>query len=176
MHSALFYASHASGLPEVEAVKAQTRERLSRDNATWLASHTGARLDSKSFPKILGSHHFSKKLTGEINSPEVQGAVLQLTQFCIQQLGASWSDSSKHGRDKRELTALQLLVNGCWMDAVQWLAKECNAPLQGLVIEGQNYYLSTRDIFEPFRATLRTLQDEQQRAWAGMGGDVTDTE
>ena len=112
----------------------------------------------------------------EINSALVQNAVLQLTQFCIQQLGASWSDSSQHGRDGRELTALQLLVNGYWMDAVQWLAKECNAPLQGLVIEGQDHLRATSDCLEPFRATLRTLQDEQQRAWAGMGGDVADTE
>ena len=132
-------------------------------------------MESKSFSKILGSHHFSMKLTDEINSPEVQDAVLRLTQFCIRQLGASWSDSSKHGhgRDERELTALQLLVNGCWMDAVQWVAKECNAPLQGLLLEGENYY--TRERFEPFRATLRTVQAEQQRAWAGMGGDVADT-
>ena len=61
------------------------------------------------------------------------------------------------------------------MDAVQWLAKECNAPLQGLVIEDQDYFRSTSDCIEPFRATLRTLQDEQQRAWAGMGGDNADT-
>ena len=170
-HSALFYARHAAGLPPIEAVKAQTRERLSWVNATWLASHTGARLDSKSFPKIL-HHHFHIMRTDEVNSPEVQNAVLQLTQFCIRQLGVSWSDTSQHGRE-RELTTLQLLVNGCWMDAVQWLAKECNAPLQGLVIEGSDYLRS--DCIEPFRATLRTLQDEQQRAWAGMGGDVADT-
>ena len=131
-------------------------------------------MNSKSFSKILGSHHFSMKLTDEINSAPVQNAVLQLTQFCIRQLGASWSDSSKHGhgRDERELTALQLLVNGCWMDAVQWVAKECNAPLQGLVLEGQEYF--TRHHIEPFRTTLRTLQAEQQRSWAGIGGDVVD--
>ena len=101
------------------------------------------------------------------------GVFNQLMQFCIRQLGVSWSDTSQHGRE-RELTTLQLLVNGCWMDAVQWLAKECNAPLQGIVIEGSDYLRS--DDIEPFRATLRTLQDEQQRAWAGMGGDVADTE
>ena len=180
-HSALSYARHVAGLrptlSEVEAEEAQTREQLGWANATWLASHTGARLDSNSFPKILGSHHFSYLGMGTdaINSAEVQSAVLQLTQVCIRQLGASWSDSSKHGRDERELTALQLLVNGCWMDAVQWLAKECNAPLQGLVIEGEDHYY-TRGSIEPFHATLRTLQEEQQRAWAGMGGDVADTE
>jgi hypothetical protein len=54
------------------------------------------------------------------------------------------------------------------------LAKECNAPLQGLVIEGEDHYY-TRGSIEPFHATLRTLQDEQQRAWAGMGGDVWPT-
>ena len=174
-HSALMYARHVAGLPptlsEVQAVKAKTREQLSWANATWLASHTGARFDSKSLPKIL-HHHFYITRTEEVNSPEVQNAVLQLTQFCIRQLGVSWSDTSQHGRE-RELTTLQLLVNGCWMDAVQWLAKECNAPLQGLVIEGSDY-LRNNDI-EPFRARLRTLQDEQQRAWAGMGGDNADT-
>ena len=175
-HSALMYARHVAGLPptlsEVQAVKAQTREELSWANATWLASHTGARFDSKSLPKIL-HHHFHITRTEEVNSPEVHNAVLQLTQFCIRQLGVSWSDTSQHGRE-RELTTLQLLVNGCWMDAVQWLAKECNAPLQGLVIEGSDYLRS--DDIEPFRATLRALQAEQQRAWAGMGGDVADTE
>ena len=179
--SALFYARHAAGLPpgplsEVEAVDAQKREQLSWANAAWLASHTGARLGSKSFAKILCSYHFDPRGHDEMNSFVMQSFVLQLTKLCIEKLGASWSDSSQQGRDERELTALQLLVNGCWMDAVQWLAKERNAPLHGLVIEVRHRFAATSDRYEPFRATLRTLQEEQRRAWAGMGGDVTDKE
>ena len=179
--SALCYARHAAGpLTEVEhneAVDAQKREQLSWENSAWLASHTGARLGSESFAKILCSYHFDPTLhPDQMNSVVMQSFVLQLTKLCIEKLGASWSDSSQQGCDERELTALQLLVNGCWMDAVQWLAKERNAPLHGLVIEVRHRFAATSDRYEPFRATLRTLQEEQRRAWAGMGGDVTDKE
>ena len=73
---------------------------------------------------------------------------------------------------KQIVSVLQLLANGCWMDAVQWLAKERNAPLQGLAIECTNALaFGEGDALELYRTTLRTLQEEQRRAWAGMGGE-----
>ena len=66
------------------------------------------------------------------------------------------------------MTALQLLVTNCWMDSVKWLAEAREVPLQGLVIEARHKSVDTR--LEPFRVTLRKLQDQQQRAWEGAGG------
>ena len=60
-----------------------------------------------------------------------------------------------------ETTALQMLINGCWMDAVQWLAEKHHVSLQGLVIE--------KDMPEygfdaaPFRVKLQLLQKQQRQ-------------
>ena len=54
------------------------------------------------------------------------------------------------------------------------LAKECNAPLQGLVIEGEDHYY-TRGSIEPFHATLvcalsKKSSSEHGLAWEAMCG------
>ena len=95
--------------------------------------------------------------------------VLQLTRFCVNDLGASWRDTTKNRISSAQIPALQLLLNECWMEAVEWLAEAHGASLQGLVIE-KGIRIGAEDAgLEPFREQLRLMQDRQKRAWAMAG-------
>ena len=97
------------------------------------------------------------------------------TEFCVNELGASWRDTTKKRNptygEAAQTSALQILLNDCWMEAVEWLADAHGASLQGLVIQiEKGIRIGAEDAgLEPFREQLRLMQDRQKRAWAMAG-------
>ena len=155
------------------------RVAVAWDNARWLVAHTQTRLGEAFFPNLLSDSAFSRhnRALDERCSEEEDTAghaiVLELTRFCVATLGVSWSARSANDRNSGQhhnKTMIQLLINGYWMDAVAWLAKEHGVPLQGLVIEEQEFCSPReREHRRAFRDRLQALQEEQRLSWAHVG-------
>ena len=145
-------------------------ERMERawTNLAWLVANKSIQLSKCALPKMLDSRelketarwddrrrpeHFTES-EWEQEREDTHTFVLRLTRFCIEDLGTSWSDESD-GR-----TLLQHLIDGGWMGAVAWLARERGAPLQGLIIGGRYSWRNGRSL-----ERLQELQDEQKREW-----------
>ena len=146
---------------------------------SWLAANTKAELLPGAFARLvdhpslsgLFAHCRGSDESEEANEralADSQALVLRLTRLCVEVLGASWSDKGTgRGSRGREDTALQILVNSGWMEAVSWLARERGALLQGLVISEEGAY---RDKDGKLTERLRQLQEEQLRRWAHVEG------
>ena len=136
---------------------------------SWLAAHTKAELRPGSFAHILTHYTLSdmyRRYEGDEAKREremTEAIVHRLTQLCMQELGASWSDKQDDSQRSTVfdgLNALQLLTNAGWLEVVGWLARERGAPLQGLVLSGR-----LSDPQPVHVARLKQLQEEQARSW-----------